>query len=193
MSWGALRGFMAFALVAAAIAVSWHKIEARPVDSTADAAATSTTTTTTTTTPVTTTTDPAIAVAATCERTATFVAEASLIPAGSNPGPLARLALSYWSDLAEVAVAESVIEIEAVVTYYQSYLDTAEPFNFDTVKIILEGDKEKFQQLVTRPAAGLESSRNMVEFLCDVVVPNQPSISARGFDDLEDRLLDPKD
>ena len=90
-----------------------------------------------------------------------------------------------------LAIEDAKIEIGAVVDYYASYLETAEPFEFDTVTIILEGDKEKFQQLVTRPAPGLEASRNMVAFLCQIEVPNQPSISPRSFDDLEDRLLDP--
>ena len=92
-----------------------------------------------------------------------------------------------------MAPEEARVELGAVVTYYQSYLDTAEPFEFDTVLIILEGDKEKFEQLVTRPAPGLQASRDLIATLCQIEVPNQPSISARSFDDLEDRLLDPPD
>ena len=44
---------------------------------------------------------------------------------------------------------------------------------------------------MTRPAPGLEASEAMVQFFCGVELPGQPSISARSFDDLEDRLLDP--
>ncbi|MEM9201964.1 MAG: hypothetical protein AAGC53_09905 [Actinomycetota bacterium] len=186
-----LRGLVAFGAIVLVIVGAWRWIEDRPVSDPIAAAATTTTTTTTTTVRVTTTTTPEMAAAATCERTATFLAEAELIPADAGPGPLARLALSYWSDLELIAIEDSKVEIAAVVAYYQSYLDTAEPFQFDPVQIILEGDKEKFEQLVTRPASGLEASANMVTFFCGVELPGQPSISARSFDDLEDRLLDP--
>ena len=185
-----LRGVAAFALVVVVIISMWRWIEARPVEDSAATVTTTTTTSTTTTLAVTTTTSPEAAVAATCERTAVFVAEAELVPDDAGPGPLARLALSYWSDLEQVAIEESKIEIEAVVNYYLSYMETAEPFAFDPVQIILEGDKEKFEQLVTRPAPGLEASEAMVQFFCGVELPGQPSISARSFDDLEDRLLD---
>lgn len=192
MRWAEFRGVLAFVGIVAAIVFSWRYIESRPIDETTTVT-TTTTTSTTTTLVATTTTTPAQAVEATCARAAEFSAEAALIPDGSTPGPLARLALSFWSDLEVLAPADAQIEIGAVVTYYQSYLDTAEPFEFNTVKIILEGDKEKFQQLVTRPAPGLETSRTMITTLCGIEVANQPSISARSFDDLEDRLLDPPD
>ena len=185
-----LRGIIAFAAIILVIVATWRWIEDRPIDDVASTATTTTTTSTTTTIAVTTTTTPEEAVAATCDRTQLFLTEAELIPSESGPGPLARLALSYWSDLERVAIETAKVEITAVVAYYVSYLETAEPFNFDTVEIILEGDKEKFEQLVTRPAPGLEASEAMVAFLCGVELPGQPSISARSFDDLEDRLLD---
>ena len=184
------RGVVAFAAIVFVIAWAWQTIEERPIESTVTEA-TTTTTSTTTTMPITTTTAVETAIAATCTRSAEFVAEADLIPEGAGPGPLARLAFSYWSDMELLAIEDAKVEIGAVVDYYASYLETAEPFEFDTVRIILEGDKEKFQQLVTRPAPGLEASRNMVAFLCQIEVPNQPSISPRSFEDLEDRLLDP--
>ncbi|MEM8706802.1 MAG: hypothetical protein AAGE98_10120 [Actinomycetota bacterium] len=184
-----LRGIVAFAAIVGAIVWTWQWIEDRPIES-VTTETTTTTTTTTTTMPVTTTTLIEDAINATCARSAEFVAEAGLIPSSAGPGPLARLALSYWSDLEVVAIEDAKVEIGAVVDYYQSYLDTAEPFAFDTVEIILEGDKEKFQQLVTRPAPGLEASQNMVRFLCQIELPSQPSISPRAFEDLEDRLLD---
>ena len=186
-----LRGIAAFAVIVVVIISTWRWIEARPVEETATSVSTTSTTSTTTTLAVTTTTSPETAIAATCERTQVFVAEAELIPDDAGPGPLARLSLSYWSDLEQIAVADSQVEIEAVVNYYLSYLDTAEPFEFDPVRIILEGDKEKFEQLVTRPAPGLEAAEAMVQFFCGAELPGQPSISARSFDDLEDRLLDP--
>lgn len=185
-----LRGLLAFGAIVFAIAGAWRWIEGRPIDS-ITTVTTITTTSTTTTVPQSTTTLLEDAVEATCRRSAEFVAEAKLIPDDSGPGPLARLALSYWSDLEVVAVESATVEIGAVVDYYQSYLDTAEPFAFDTADIILEGDKERFQQLVTRPAPGLEASRSMVTFLCQIEVPDQPYISPRSFDALEDRLLDP--
>ncbi|MEO0493312.1 MAG: hypothetical protein AAF081_07840 [Actinomycetota bacterium] len=185
-----LRGILAFGAIVFAIVWMWQWIEDRPIES-ATTVTTTTTSSTTTTSPPTTTTRVEDAINATCSRSAEFVAEAELIPDDAGPGPLARLALSYWSDLEVVAIESATIEIGAVIDYYQSYLDTAEPFGFDTVQIILEGDKERFQQLVTRPAPGLEASRTMVQFLCQIDVPDQPFISPRSFDDLEDRLLDP--
>ena len=185
-----LRGLLAFGAIVFAIAGAWQWIEGRPIES-ITLITTTTTTSTTTTVPQSTTTLLEDAVEATCRRSAEFVAEAKLIPDDSGPGPLARLALSYWSDLEVVAVESATVEIGAVVDYYQSYLDTAEPFAFVTADIILEGDKERFQQLVTRPAPGLEASRSVVTFLCQIEVPDQPYISPRSFDALEDRLLDP--
>jgi hypothetical protein len=185
-----LRGIVAFAVIVVAIIATWRWIEARPIDETVATAATTTTSSTTTTVSVTTTLTPAETAEQTCARTNQFLAEAGLIPSDAGPGPLARLALSYWSDLEVLTTGDARVEITAVVGYYQSYLDTAAPFGFDTVDIILEGDKEKFEQLVTRPAPGLEASEAFVAFLCGVELPGQPSISARSFDDLEDRLLD---
>ena len=186
-----LRGVVAFAAIIVVIVATWRWIEDRPVDDATATVTTTTTSSTTTTMRATTTTSPEQAAIRTCERTDTFLAEAELIPTDANDGPLARLALSYWSDLEQIAVEDAKIEITAVVGYYQSYLDTAEPFEFDAAQIILNGDKEKFEQLVTRPAPGLEASEAMVAFFCGVELPGQPSISARSFDDLEDRLLDP--
>lgn len=179
-------------MVVGAIVLSWRAIEARPIAETT-VEATSTTTSTTVAAATTTTTTPQQAIDATCDRAAEFVAEAGLIPSGSGPEPLARLALSFWSDLELIAIEEAKTEIGAVIDYYRSYIGTAAPFDFDTATIILEGDKEKFEQLVTRPATGLQASRDMVTQLCGIDVPNQPSISSRRFDDLEDRLLDPPD
>ena len=191
MRWADVRGLLAVAVIVMAIVLSWRAIEARPISETT--AETTSTTTSTTLAASTTTTTPRQAIDATCSRAAEFVAEAGLIPQASGPGPLARLALSFWSDLESIAIPEARIEVGAVVDYYTSYLETAEPFDFDTVTIILEGDKEKFEQLVTRPAAGLQASREMVAELCGIDVPNQPSISSSRFDELEDRLLDPPD
>ena len=187
-----LRGLIAFVAIVIVIAATWRWIEDRPIDQPTVSAATTTTTTSTTTVAVTTTTTPDEAVAATCARSSLFIAEAALIPSDATPGPLAQLALAYWSDLEQVAIEGAKVEIGAVVGYYQSYLDTAGPFEFDPVQIILEGDKEKFEQLVTRPAPGLAASEAMVAFLCGIELPGQPSISAGRFKDLEDRLLDPQ-
>ncbi len=192
--WGRLRGLVAFAAVVGAIVYAWTTIENRAADDVS--AATTTTTSSTTTTslaPVTTTTTPQQAIVAMCERSEVFVAESNLIPEDSGPGPLANLALDFWSDIADVATPDVATEVVAIIDYYESYLETAEPFEFDTVKILLEGDKEKFEQLVTRPAPGLEAIRGMITLLCEVEVPDQPRISARGLDDLEDRLFDPPD
>ena len=98
-----LRGLLAFGAIAFAIAWTWQWIEDRPIESTTTVT-TTTTTSTTTTVPQSTTTRLEDAVEATCRRSAAFVAEAKLIPDDSGPGSLARLALSYWSDLEVVAM-----------------------------------------------------------------------------------------
>ena len=190
MRWADFRGIVAVAAIVAAIVLSWRAIEARPIASTV---AEPTSTTTTTTVAPTTTTTPVAALADTCDRAAEFVAEASLVPTDADPGPLARLALSFWSDLEPIAPDELRQELTAVINYYEAYLETGGPFAFDPVEIILEGDKERFEQLVTRPAPGLQTARDTVAVLCGIEVPDQPSISARSFEDLEDRLLDPED
>ena len=190
MRWAELRGVLAFVSILAAIVFSWRYIESRPVDATTTVS-TTTTVNTSTTLAATTGTTPAQAIEATCVRAAEFNAEVALIPNNSGPGSLARLALSFWSDLELIAPEGAATELGAVVTYYQSYLDTAAPFDFETAKIILEGDKEKFEQLVTRPAPGLQTSRDLIAMLCQIELPNQPSISSESFGDLEDKLLDP--
>ena len=83
--------------------------------------------------------------------------------------------------------------LPAVVDYYTAYLETAGPFDFDTTDIILEGDKERLQQLITRPAPGLGPARESVVALCGLEVPDQPWMGAEAFEELEDRLLDPPD
>lgn len=189
MRWADLRGVVAVAVIVAVIVFSWRAIEARPIASTGTEA--TSTTTSTTTGPTTTTTTPAAAIAVTCNRAAAFVAEASLVPADADPGPLARLALSFWSDLEPIAPDALRQELTAVIDYYEAYLETAGPFDFDPAEIILEGDKERFEQLVTRPAPGLRTARDTIVVLCGIEVPDQPSINARSFGELEDRLLDP--
>ncbi len=188
MLWAKIRGLLVFTLAVGTIAYTWQWIEARPVKTTPTVITTSTTTTAPPVT-VTTTTTPEQAVAATCARTEAFLAEVDLLAEATNPGPLARLALSYWSDLSAVAIETAVIEIDAVVRYYQSYIDIAEPHDFNTSSVILEGDKEKFEQLLTRPAQGLEASRGMVSFLCGVEVPDKPWMGRKTFANLEERLF----
>jgi len=187
-----LRGVLAFALVAASIAYAWTTIENRATEE-AGAAVTTTSTSTTTTVALTTTTTAEQATIAICERSQLFAAQSQIIPPDLGPGPLANLSLLFWRDIREVATPDAITEVVAIIDYYEDYLATAEPFEFDTVTIILEGDKEKFEQLVTRPAPGLTTMRGFVQFLCDVELPDQPSISASGFADLEDRLFDPPD
>ena len=184
------RGFVAFLLAVGAIAYAWTTIENRPVDVVQAVASTTTTTTTTTTTPPTTTT-PEDAIQAICIRSAQFSGVAAALPDNSGPGPTAQLAIQYWTDILDLAPPELRTEVVAVVGYYRGYLDLAEPFDFDAAKIIVEGDKERFQQLVTRPAPGLSKARDLIAFACGVEVPDQPSMSDRAYTDLENRLLFP--
>jgi len=190
--WTELRGLLAVALVAGGIAFAWTQIEARAIDDPTTAA--TTTTTSTTTTVVTTTTrsvDEQNALI--CERARSFVDEAELVGPDAGPGPVARLALEFWREVESLTEGGVRAEVTAVVTYYEDYLRIAEPFDFDTAQIIINGvvngNKEKLQQLITRPAPGLADSRSLIS-LCGVTVPDQPFMRLSDFDDLEDRLLD---
>ncbi|MBT5138743.1 MAG: hypothetical protein HOH36_09585 [Acidimicrobiaceae bacterium] len=191
MRWAELRGLVALVAVAGAIVFAWTAIEEREV--TSGAATTSTTSTTTTTVVVTSTITPAHAADALCAQTAALSAEIGLLPSDVGPGPIAHIALDYYTRIKRLVPPEIVPETAAVIGFYENFIATGEPFDYNTVKIILEGDKEKYQQLVTRPAPGLESVRTVVVETCGVEIPAQYRISSLGFDDLEDELLDPPD
>ncbi len=182
------RGFVAFMLAVGGIALAWNRIENLP-DSAPVVVATTTTTTTTTEPPTVTT--PEQATKAICERSAKFAAVASALPVDAGPGPTAQLAYAYWTDVLDLAAPRLRTEVVAVVNYYRDYLDLARPFGFDAAKIIVNGDKERFQQLVTRPAPGLSAARGVISFACGIDVPGQPSMRASTFTDLENRLLFP--
>ena len=189
MRWTELRGIVAIGLVIAAIAFAWTRIENRTVEQ--DTATTTTTSTTTTTTePPSTTLSQDDANLLICERSRSFADEAAELPGDGGPGPLAVLALGFWRDVLELSAGGARAEIVAVVNYYEDYIETAAPFDYDTARIIVEGDKEKLQQLITRPAPGFEGSRSLIGFGCGVVIPDQPRMDADDFEDLEDRLLD---
>lgn len=190
MWWTQIRGTLAVGAVIVAIVLAWTRIENRPVDEITVA----TTSTTTTTTSTTTTLSQDDKNARICEEARVFTNLASTLDPNNDVGALARLALDFWSDAEVMATGGARGEIHAVVTYYRDYLDTAAPFDFDTARIIVEGGpdkKEKIQQLLTRPAPGLEASRGLILFGCGIEVPDQPSMGATAFEDLEDRLLNP--
>ena len=190
--WGTeLRGLLAVALVVAAIAVAWTRIENRSTTE-VTASTTTSTTTTTTTLPTTTTMSVDEANALICARAEAFLAEVELLES-DGPGPLAELALPFWTDIATLATGPAATEIVPVVTFYEDYIETAQPFGYDSAKIIVEGDKEKFEFLVTRPTNGLDDWRGLIAFGCGLEIPDKPRMSARAFNDLEDRLLDDDD
>lgn len=191
MRWAELRGLVAVAAVAGAIVFAWTTIEEREVTSVA--ATTTSPSTTSTTVVVTSTITPTYAVEALCAQTATLTAQIGLLPSDVGPGPVAHIVLSYYTRITQLVPPEIAPEMAAVVGFYEDFIATGEAFDYNTAKIILEGDKEKYQQLVTRPAPGLESVRAVVADTCQVEVPAQHRISALGFDELEDRLLDPPD
>ena len=193
MRWTELRGFLAVALVIAGMTVAWTRIENRDTDADAATVVTTTTTTTTTTAAPTTTRSSEENFLLICERARSFVDEAAEVPAAAGPGPVAVLALGFWQDVLALAEGGAAAEIVAVVNYYEDYIETAGPFDYNTARIIVEGDKEKLQQLITRPAPGFEGSQALIGFGCGVVVPDQPRMNTDDFEDLEDRLLDDDD
>lgn len=188
MWWTELRGLIAVGLAVAAIAFAWTRIEARSVDP-PQASATTTTSTTTTALPPSTTLSSDDANAQLCERARTFAAEVAFTDVTSGDGALAPGALAFWTEIELLTSDGARAEVAAVVNYYTDYIEAAEPFGYDYSRVIVEGDKEKLEQLLTRPAPGLESARALIGF-CGVEVPDQPSMSEKEFEDLEDRLLD---
>ena len=192
MRWTELRGIVAVALVIAGIAFAWSRIESHTGD-TETTSTTTTTTTTSTTVPPSTTLNQNDANLLICERARSFIDEAAEVPADAGPGPVAELAFSFWQDVLPLSDGGARAEIIAVVNYYEDYIETAGPFGYETAKIIVDGDKEKLQQLITRPAPGFEGSQALIGFGCGVLVPDPPRMGAKAFEDLEDRLLDDDD
>jgi len=190
--WTELRGIVAVALAIAGIAFAWSRIESHTGD-VESTPVTTTTTTTTSTLPPTTTLSQDDNNLLICERARSLVDEVAEIAPGSGPGPVAVLALGFWREVADLASGGARAEIVAVVGYYEAYIETAGPFDYNTSRIIVEGDKERLQQLITRPAPGFEGSQSLIGFGCGVEVPDQPRMNADDFEELEDRLLDDDD
>ena len=184
-----IRGFLAFAAVVAAIAYVWVQLDDTP-DAKAIAVEAGTTTTTVAATSTTSTT-PEQAIGVVCDRATAFAAEVANLDEDDGDGPVARLAAQFWTAVLPDLPLEARTEAVAVVEYYDSYLEVAEPFDHDPVRIIIEGDKERYEQLLTRPAPGLENSRGFILFSCGVETPDKPSMSGGSFRGLEERLLDP--
>ena len=190
--WTELRGVVVVALAVAAIAISWTIIENRGTDGDAGPVATTSTTTTTTVPPTTTRSQDEMNQLI-CERARSFADEAAELAADPTPGATEVLALGFWTDMLALASVGARAEVVAVVNYYEDYIETAGPFAYDPARVIVEGDKEKLEQLITRPAPGFEGSRGFIAFGCGVEVPDQPLMDPDDFEDLEDRLLDEDD
>jgi hypothetical protein len=184
-----MRGFLAFVAVVVVIAYVWGRLDDEPASKAVIVAADPPTTTVVAAS--TTTTTPEQAQEAICELTDSFAADVRALGADPEDGPVARLATDFWAAVLPDLPTEIRTEAVAVVEYYQSYMEVSEPFDHDPVRIIVEGDKERYEQLLTRPAPGLESSRAFLLFTCGVEVPDQPSMSEGAFASLEERLLDP--
>jgi hypothetical protein len=184
-----IRGFLAFAAVVAAIAYLWVQLDDAPDAKAVVVASTATTTTAAATSTSSTTPEQAIRVV--CDRAARLAADLATIDEDDGDGPVARLAAEFWTAVLPDLPVEARTEAVAVVGFYDSYLEVADPFDHDPVRIIIEGDKERYEQLLTRPAPGLENSRGFILFTCGVETPEKPSMSGGAFRSLEERLLDP--
>ena len=187
--WTELRGVIAVVVVIAGIAIAWSRIESHTGADGSAVVATTTTTTTTTPPPVTTQSQDE-ANRLICERARSLVDEVAEVPPEAGPGPVAVLALEFWEDVYPLAGVGARAEIVGVITYYEAYVETAAPFDYDPARIIVEGDKERLEQLITRPAPGFDGARALIGFGCGIETPDQPRMDADTFEDLEDRLLD---
>lgn len=184
-----LRGFLFFAAVVAAIAVIWVRLDDESEAEKADVEVATTTTSSTTTLPPTTTTDPAIALRSVCDQALAFAGSVEQLTEDDDETEI-RLAAQFWNSALPDLPSDVQIEAVAVLEYYNSLLDVAEPFDFDPVRIIVEGDKERYEQLLTRPAPGLDTARGFIVFTCSIEVPDKPWMSEKEFKNLEERLLD---
>ncbi|MEQ8840977.1 MAG: hypothetical protein RIB98_08350 [Acidimicrobiales bacterium] len=189
MRWIDFRGIIVVAVALGAIAFAWNRIENHSGRDDAAGSA-STTSTTTTTVPPTTTLSQEAANELICERARTLADNVAEIPDLAGTGPVAVLAYAFWEDIYPLTSVGARAEIDGVINYYADYLETAGPYDYDFARIIVEGDKEKLEQLVTRPAPGFEGARALIGFGCGVGMPEQPLMDAEDFADLEDRLLD---
>ncbi len=188
-----IRGVLVVAAIVVAIVVAWTRIENREAPDETVVAVT-TTATSATTLPLTTTTTVEQAGQAICERSEGLMGEIFLEDLqGGDEEAATRLALAYWTDMLDLVTPEIRLEVVAVVDYYRRYLEVGAPLDFDTERIIVDGDKERWQQLITRPARGLRAARSLVAFLCGVELPDQFRMDADDFDELEDELLDDSD
>lgn len=186
-----LRGFLVFAAVVVAIAYLWVRLDDETVTKATETTATTTSSSTTTTVVASPTVPPDQDLTGVCEQAQEFASAAAAVPEDDGIGPVARLAADFWASVLPDLPDEVRVETAAVVDYYESYLEVAEPFDHDPVRIIIEGDKERYEQLLTRPTPGLENARGFLLFVCDAEVPDKPSMSAGAFSSLEERLLDP--
>lgn len=185
-----IRGFLAFAAVVAAIAYAWVQLDREPTTK-ALASAPVTSTTLPALAAPTTTKPPEVAAGIVCDVARTFVSDVAAVPDDAGPGPVAELAAEFWATILPDLPDEIRTEAVAVSEYYNAFVSVAQPFEYDPVRVIIEGDKERYEQLLTRPAPGLESAGGYLLFECGVEHPPKPSMSASGFRDLEERLLDP--
>lgn len=191
-----IRGLLAFGAVVLAIALLWVRIDSHEIPK-AVGFGTTTTTTSIAIASTTSTTTPEQAIETVCDAADALQADIAALEKDEQTGEdvdvgaAIRLTASFWTDVLPDLPSEVRTEAVAVVDYYQGYLEVAEPFDHDPVQIIVEGDKERYEQLLTRPVPGLDTSREFVASTCGVEVPDKPSMSAGRFSDLEDRLLHP--
>jgi hypothetical protein len=193
-----IRGLLAFGAVVVAIAMLWVRLDSHEVPKAVGFGAT--TTTTLIAISSTTTITPEEAIEKVCDAADSLVAAVATLEAEQQAaeeveeevdvGAPIRLTAEFWTDAQQDLPGEIRTEAAAVVDYYQAYLDVAEPFDHDPARIIAEGDKERYEQLLTRPVPGLDTSREFVTSACGVEVPDKPSMSEGSFEDLEERLLD---
>jgi len=187
-----IRGFIAFIAVIGAIVFAWNRIAA--VDTTTDAASETTSSTSSTTTTTTlvgpTTTTQEQAVAAICARTEDLQL-AIFVDSGGSEVVINQLLAQYWADVFDVASPDVRVELAAVVNFYERYVEVGEPFGYDTEAIIEDGDKERWEQLVTRPPAALEENRALVAFLCGAELPEPIELTESEFERIEARVDPP--
>lgn len=176
-------------MVIAAIVGAWQWIESRPIDP-VTLTVPSTSTSSTTTVPTTTTLTAEEKSILICLRSAVYGNDVLAVSEDAGAGPLVFLGLSFWQEILELSSGGLRAEALAVIGYYEDFIEIGSEFDYDYERIIVEGDKEKLELLLTRPAPGLTSASAVIEFGCAIEVPDKPSMTARTFERLEERLLD---
>lgn len=159
------RGTIAFAIVAATIAVLFVVLPRHDDTPPPPPAAASSTTAAPTTT-----LEPLQRL---CKLADQFVADAKDLP----PNQQARLAEVFYTRARDLVDGSYRAEVDAAARYYQQYNAIGEPLDYDLFRIVASPDGDRWLQLVLRPPVGVDNAASGIAYLCQVELPPPPTIT----------------